>query len=105
MTTRIPRRTSSAPRDHGPTLTFTSQPVKDLNDRRRVAYWRWYADGIEVGAVAPKPDGFRALIYRRDIEGRRITELGVRTSRREAEEAVRDWATANPGRVKGEQPT
>jgi hypothetical protein len=86
-------------------MKFISVAVRDLNDRRRVAYWRWYADGIEVGAVSPKTDGFRALIYRRDADGNRITELGVRATRVAAEKAVRDWAAMNPERVTSEQPT
>jgi len=66
--------------------------VRDLNDRRRIAYWRYTRPGNKhpVGAVSPKPDGYRALGYGKDIPTQN-EELGLFPTRARAERAVEAW--------------
>lgn len=86
-------------------MKFTKSPIKDLYDKRRVVYWLWLADGKQLGAVSPKPEGFRALIYRENENGGRITELGMHDTKAQAEKAVKTWGLENPERVRKEAVT
>ena len=81
-------------------MTFTVERIKDLRDRRRVVYWRWSCDGKVFAAVSKRDQGWRALIYWSEAGGNPPrTELGYHSNRRQAEQAVQDWARQNPHKL------
>lgn len=76
-------------------MSITVDPVTDSEDSGRVVYWRYDRDGKPLGAVSEKPEGFRALAYRRDGDNT-WTELGMHKTRELAEKALTIWAEQNP---------
>ena len=65
------------------------EQVRDLNDRRRVAYWRLQGErGKAVGAVSRRDEGFRALRYEYDGASMKPVELGYFETKKDAQQAV-----------------
>lgn len=76
-------------------MRITFEEIPDPGEGGRVLYRHYYRDGKSLGAVSEKPEGFRALAYRRDGDNS-WTELGMHETRELAEKALTTWAEQNP---------